>query len=107
MLLNLSKIMTPKMMNLSEENLELVWLLVFEDPKCRTSSHFWVKDGNVFNDVMGCRKRNLDAICSNFHDMNVKRRKFDKVYNFVINNVHKNDIDPVVLFMYQYEDLNH
>ena len=98
--------MTPKRMNWSEnekENLAQAWVAASEDPV--TPPNFWVKVGNVFHDLMGCRSRSLDEICSKFRDIRVKCLEFNEIYNFVINNVDEGDLFAVT--MHQYEDMKH
>ncbi|CAI9279980.1 unnamed protein product [Lactuca saligna] len=67
--------------------------------------NFSVKVGNVFHDLMGCQSRSLDEICSKFRDMRVKCLEFNKIYNFVINNVDEDD--PFAVAMHRYEDTKH
>lgn len=87
------------------EKLTLAWVTVSKDPDSQTSRDFWANFGSVFHDIMGCRSRNFDAICSKFRVMRVKCREFDKLYNFVINNAHEDNL--VVVVTHQYEDINH
>lgn len=87
--------MAPKMQSWSEEKekkLTLVWVTVLENPYSRTSRDFWAKVGNIFHNLIGCRSRNLDAICSKFRFMRTTCREFNGLYNHVINNTHEDDL---------------
>ena len=90
--------MAHKKMNWSEneeENLARAWVAALEDPVTRPN--FWIKVGNIFQELMGCQNRSVDEICSKYRDMKVKCVEFNGIYNFVINNVHEGD--PFVVAM--------
>lgn len=82
MLVDLSKIMAPKMWNWSEEEEEklgLAWVSVSEDVSIGVSRDFLGRVRNVFHDLTRCPSRNIDEICFKFRDMMAKCREFDEI----------------------------
>lgn len=80
---------------------------VSKDVRSFVSRDFWGRVRNVFHDLMGRPSRNVDEICSVFHDMRVKCRVYDRICNFIINNVNEDNITLVAVVMHQYKDTNH
>mgnify|MGYP001598705266 CR=1 FL=1 len=76
-------------------------MTVSEEDVGQTSGSFWRNVESVFHGLMGCAIRNVDEICSKWRDMRAKCSEFNGIYNFVINNVHEADIDPVNVAMKQ------